>query len=94
MARKKIASAAPTSPSTPLPSPENKVQTTAPVAAPAPTVPKQYYYRIRKITGFLSEILEVEVDETSLPPRMIGKQDSAQFLMGRVEDLVLGKGKR
>jgi hypothetical protein len=64
---------------------------------PAPAVvpgPIARYYRIRKLTGFLSEILEVEVDETAVKPVVVSKQDSAQFLMGRIEDLVLGKGKR
>lgn len=59
-----------------------------------PGIATTRYYRIRKLSGFLSEILEIEIDESVIKPKMIGKQDSPQFLMGRVEDLVLGKGKR
>lgn len=48
-----------------------KPETTAESAAPK----IERYYRIKKHTGFLYEILEVEVDENLIAPQSVSKQD-------------------
>lgn len=51
--------------------------------------PKLYsYYRVRKINGFLSEILEVQVDESKVAPKLVGKQDDRGLVLDRVRDIL------
>lgn len=66
-----------------------------PTAKPAPVGEKVFYYRIRKITAHLTELLEISVDEAAVTPKVIGKadlpmliQDKAMtFLYPSVDDL-------
>lgn len=69
------------------------------VAAAAPAEPAkksnpQKYYRIRKITSYLSEIVEVEVDEAVIVPKAVSKQDLRELLMVRLEDYIYGPRKK
>ena len=50
--------------------------------------PKEKYYRVRRISGFLSEMLEVEVDESLSPPVRIGKQDTMEMIMHKSHDFL------
>lgn len=71
--------------------PTEKVEALQPSPAPEetkPAVEKQRYYRIRKISGHLAEILEVEIDETVMIPTRASKQDSWQYLIDKVTQLV------
>ena len=94
MAKKPIAAApAPTTPSPAAPTTPAKIvlPTAAPerkLVDPAPDPDKTYYYRLRKITGFLYEILEVEVDETKQIPNVVSKQDMKHLHVDRMTDLV------
>lgn len=63
------------------------------VAAASPAV-RQKYYRIRKITGYLHEIVEVEIDETEIVPKVVSKQDLRECLMVRLEDFVYKEAKK
>lgn len=64
-----------------------KPATPTPIAATSAPVEKQLYYRIRKISGYLAEILEVEIDETQVIPKVVSKQDSWQYLTDKVTQL-------
>ena len=56
--------------------------------------PKLYsYYRVRKLTGFLSELLEVQVDETKVSPKIVGKQDERGNVLDRLRGLADDKAK-
>lgn len=48
----------------------------------------QSYYRIRKLSTFLYEIVEVQVDESEIVPKPVGKQDTREILMVKLEDLL------
>lgn len=48
----------------------------------------QRYYRIKKITGYLAEILEVEIDESIVKPKAVSKQDSWHLLLDKITQLV------
>lgn len=61
------------------------------VEAPKSTPPKTekaLYYRIRKIDGYLAEILEVQIDEAAIVPKVVSKQDSWHLLLNRITQLV------
>lgn len=44
------------------------------------------YFRVRKINGFLSECLQVEIDESVTPPKVVGKQDDRGIVLDRLRD--------
>jgi hypothetical protein len=51
--------------------------------------PKLYsYYRVRKLTGFLSELLEVQVDESQVKPKVVGKQDDRGLILDRARNVL------
>lgn len=55
---------------------------------PASDKPKEKYYRVRKITGFLYELLEVEIDESEVIPVRIGKQDIGELVLSKAQDYI------
>jgi hypothetical protein len=60
----------------------------APPPHPVAAAPVKYrYYRVRKITGFLSELLSVEIDESVTPGKIIGKQDDRGNVLDHMTDL-------
>lgn len=77
----------------PAASSSNPVDTKAPAAKPERKLEK--YYRIRKHSGFLYDVVEVEVDETITPPKAVTKQDCKELIQDRIVPFVLGEfGKR
>jgi hypothetical protein len=49
---------------------------------------KVSYYRIKRISSHIAEILEVEVDEAKNPPKRIGKQDLPVIIQDRIMPLL------
>lgn len=79
----------PKNPATSAPAPAKVTPAPAPQVVEGGADPeKTYYYRIRKLTGFLYEILEVEVDETKQVPKLVSKQDMKHLLVDKMTDLV------
>ena len=59
--------------------------------APAKVEPSQEkvsYFRTRKISNYLYEILEVEIDESVIQPVVDGKQDTRELIMDRIHNLI------
>lgn len=56
--------------------------TSSPALPLSPSLPpkKEKFYRIRRISNYLAELLEVEVDETQVKATIIGKQDLPEIL--------------
>jgi len=54
----------------------------------------QKYYRIRKISGYLNEIIEVSVDESVNVPKVISKQDTRELLLVKLEDYICNGAKK
>lgn len=73
-------------PKTPSSAPDPVIAQVEAIKAVAPKLAK--YYRIEKITGFLHQILEVEVDESQIAPVRVGKQDLKQIIQDRIVDYV------
>ena len=68
----------------PVPAQTPEITTiSVPVEATAPVVEKVEYYRIKKISGSLAQLLCVEVDETTNPPKIIGKADLPVLVQDR-----------
>lgn len=73
-------------PATPEPS-IVKETVAAPITPPVESpIEKQSYYRVKKLSAFLYQILEVQVDEAITPPSLCGKADLQELVMGKLYD--------